>query len=135
MNQKPAILYVEDDPSSRKVMEIILKFRMNLSHITMFEESSNFQERVQEITPQPDVIFLDIHMKPIGGFEMLKILRKLEGFKGVPIIALTASVMSEEVAMMRTAGFDGCFGKPLDVEIFESSLGSILSGNQVWEIV
>jgi CheY-like chemotaxis protein len=134
MNREPVVLYVEDDPSSRKVMEIVLKFRLNLPHITMFEESSNFRERVQALNPQPDVIFLDIHMKPISGFGMLEILQTLEQFEGVPVVALTASVMNEEVAMMRTAGFDGCFAKPLNVERFESSLANILNGKQVWEI-
>jgi CheY-like chemotaxis protein len=135
MRQEPAVLYVEDDPSSRKVMELVLKCRMNLPHITLFEESSDFQKRVQALNPRPDVIFLDIHMKPISGFEMLGILRKLEQFENVPVVALTASVMNEEVAMMRTAGFDGCFAKPLNVDMFESSLANILSGKQVWEIV
>jgi CheY-like chemotaxis protein len=134
MTQKPAVLYVEDDPSSRKVMDLILRFRMNLPHVTMFEESSNFQKRIQALDPRPDVIFLDIHIKPISGFEMLEILRELEQFESIPVVALTASVMNEEVAMMRVAGFDGCFAKPLNVEMFESSLTNILSGKQVWEI-
>ena len=135
MSQEPAVLYVEDDPNSRRVMELILKFRLKLPHITMFEESSDFQKRVQALTPRPDVVFLDIHMKPISGFEMLEILRKLERFENVPVVALTASVMNEEVAMMRNAGFDGCFAKPLNVDMFESSFANILDGKPVWEIV
>jgi CheY-like chemotaxis protein len=135
MNRKPAVLYVEDDSNSRKVMELILKYRMNLPHVTIFEESGDFQKRVQALDPRPDVIFLDIHMKPISGFDMLEILRQLEQFEDVPVVALTASVMNEEVAMMRTAGFDGCFAKPLNVDRFECSLANILSGQQVWEIV
>jgi two-component system cell cycle response regulator DivK len=134
MNHKPVVLYVEDDPSSRKVMEFVLKFRMNLSRIIMFEESSNFQDRVQALNPRPDVIFLDIHMRPHSGFEMLATLRELEQYKDTPVVALTASVMNDEVATIRAAGFDGCFAKPLNVEMFESSLAHILSGKEVWEI-
>ena len=134
MNQDPAILYVEDDPMSRRVMEFVLKYRMKLSNITMFEESSDFQTRVGTLTPRPDVVFLDIHMKPYSGFEMLEILRNIEQYRHIPVVALTASVMNEEVAMMRTAGFDGCFAKPLDVDMFENNFVSILKGEQVWSI-
>jgi CheY-like chemotaxis protein len=134
MNYDPAILYVEDDPMSRRVMELVLKYRMKLSHITMFEESSDFQARVQALAPQPDVVFLDIHMQPYSGFEMLEMLRDLEQYRHIPVVALTASVMNEEVAMMRTAGFDGCFAKPLDVDRFEDNFVSILKGEQIWHI-
>ncbi len=47
--------------------------------------------------PKPDVILLDIHVKPYSGFEMLEMLRKMNGFVDVPVVALTASVMNEEV--------------------------------------
>jgi CheY-like chemotaxis protein len=134
MNPNMAILYVEDDPKSRKVMELFLKFRMKIAHIAVFEESSNFPERVQALNPRPDMVFLDIHVKPHSGFEMLEMLRKLEHFQGIPIVALTASVMNEEVAMMRAAGFDGCFAKPIDVDMFENGIKSVLKGEQVWRI-
>jgi CheY-like chemotaxis protein len=135
MNPDMAILYVEDDPLSRKVMEMTLKFRMRVRNVTVFEESSNFPERVQALDPRPDVIFLDIHVKPHSGFEMLKMLRDLKKFEDIPIVALTASVMNEEVAMLRTAGFDGCFSKPLDVDSFEDGVKAVLKGEQVWRIL
>lgn len=134
MNSEPAILYVEDDPNSRTVMEHYLRFRMKLPHITILEDSNNFQEKLRTLNPPPDVIFLDIHMEPHTGFEVLKALREYDQFKDIPVVALTASVMREEVEMMQAAGFDGCIAKPVDVDTFENNLMGILSGVPVWQI-
>src|SRR5262245_33362571 len=97
MTEDYSVLYVEDDVNSRKVMKMILKGRMKLSNAVLFEDSEDFVERVKALDPRPDIVFLDIHVKPYSGFEMLKFLRDMPEFKDVPIVALTASVMNEEV--------------------------------------
>jgi CheY-like chemotaxis protein len=134
MIQNPSVLYVEDDLRSQKVMELTLRSKMNLSYVNLFSDSANIVERVQALKPQPDIVFLDIHMEPHSGFQVLEMLRKIDQYKKTPVVALTASVMNEEVAMMRTAGFDGCLAKPIDLETFEDSFKRILSGEQVWRI-
>ncbi len=135
MTVQPIVLYVEDDPRSRKVMEMCLKLKMRLSNFTIFEDSSRFLERVQSLDPRPNLVFLDIHVKPNSGFQMLEMLRSVETFKHVPVIALTASVMNEEVHMLQTAGFDGCLSKPLDMETFPDNLKRLLNGEHVWRII
>ena len=134
MSDQIAVLYVEDDRSSRKVMDLILRARMGLQNVTIFENSENFLERVLALNPMPDVIFLDIHMAPHDGFEMLTMLKGNEKLKDIPVIALTASVMNEEVERLRTAGFQGCLAKPIDSDAFPQTLARIRAGELVWEI-
>lgn len=129
------ILYVEDDPKSRRVMQLMLIHRMKLTGVTIFEDSHNFLERALSIFPLPEVIFLDIHVTPLNGFEMLRLLRSSQGFQDTKIIALTASVMSEEVIKLREAGFDGCISKPLDSDVFPQLLERIMQGEQIWAII
>ena len=131
----PVVLYVEDDPQSRTVMRLLLKGRMGLSQVTILQDSSDFLARVTALNPKPDVVFLDIHMEPLNGFEMLTLLRETEDFNRTPVIALTASVMSEEVHQLRTAGFTGCLAKPIDLASFPESLERILAGESVWRIL
>jgi CheY-like chemotaxis protein len=135
MNNFPAVLYVEDDARSRKVMEVLLKANMKLPHVTIFESSASFLERLQALDPVPDVILLDIHVKPHSGFEMLHMLRQSDPFKHVPVVALTASVMNEEVIHLKEAGFDSCLSKPIDSVAFPSALKRIMSGESLWRIV
>ena len=134
MEIKPAVLYVEDDPQSRRLMQMLLKGRMQLPNVSLFEDSSDFLNRANALNPKPDVIFLDIHVKPHDGFEMLALLRSSDWTQNIPIVALTASVMNEEVHMLRTAGFDGCLAKPIDLDTFPETFDRILRGEVIWRI-
>ena len=134
MYQDTAILYVEDDARSRKVMQMIAH-DIGLTNLTIFEDSTDFKVKVCALEPKPHVIFLDIHMSPHTGFEMLEMLRQSKQFDGVPVVAMTASVMNEEVHRLRTCGFDGCLAKPIDFDSFPEALNRILSGEKIWRIV
>jgi CheY-like chemotaxis protein len=135
MKDYPAVLYVEDDVHSCKVMRILLTQELHLSNVNIFLDSIDFQARTLALQPKPDVIFLDIHIQPYSGFEMLSILRHLPQFDKTPVIALTASVMNEEVQQLRQIGFDGCIAKPIDPDTFNDALQSILRGEKVWHII
>ncbi len=134
MNDHHPILYVEDDPQSQWVLRLVITNRMKLPGLICFEDSADFEARVQALDPRPDVVFLDIHVKPLDGFQMLATLRRLERFQGVPVVALTASVMVEEIQMLRTAGFDGCLAKPIDLDAFPDQFRRIMCGEMVWSV-
>lgn len=135
MSQYPAVLYVEDDPMSRSVMEILMLHQLGLSNVVIFPDSSGFHDRLDELSFQPDIIFLDIHMEPIDGFQMLEILRSYDKFADVPIVALTASVMNEEVMQLKEAGFNGVIPKPLDLDTFPNMLDALVQGQEIWRII
>ena len=135
IEKQPVILYVEDDANSRKLMSMLLTRRMKLPHTTILENSENFLEQMAALDPKPDIIFLDIHLQPYNGFEMLKMLQQLDWMKGKPVIALTASVMSEEVHQLRTVGFNGCLAKPIDMNTFPEVVERILEGETIWRIL
>lgn len=134
MTPQPTILYVEDEARSRRVMQMLLVNSMKLDNVTIFEDSSDFISRVDALEPKPDVIFLDIHVAPYNGFQMLDMLRKTGRYNDTTIVALTASVMNEEVTQLRESGFDGCLSKPIDIDTFPELLNLILKGEELWHI-
>ncbi len=135
LNPDLAILYVEDDSKSRDVLRMYLKLQWKLVHVTIFEDSGNFIERVEALAPQPDIILLDIHVAPYTGFEMLRMLREHSRFKDIPVVALTASVMNDEVHALNKAGFNGCLAKPVDFKTFPEHIQRIMNGERLWRIV
>lgn len=134
MSHYPSILYVEDDPLSRMVVEILLREEMGLSNVMILADSTDFETRLEELPWIPDIILLDIHMKPLTGFQMLEILRKHPVYCNKPIVALTASVMNEEVELLRGSGFNGLVAKPLNEQTFPQVLQQFLEGESVWTI-
>jgi CheY-like chemotaxis protein len=135
MRNDHSFLYVEDDATSREVMEILIIHVLGFPKLTLMENSENFEQRLDALHPRPDVIFLDIHVPPHDGFTMLKMIRKLPGYENAIVVALTASVMNEEVEQLRLSGFDCGIAKPIQQSLFPKLLERILNGEKVWHIV
>ncbi|MDJ0754957.1 MAG: response regulator [Ardenticatenaceae bacterium] len=133
-NSEATFLYVDDDPLSRDVLQILLHKVMGFSQIEFFEHSNNFVERVQALPAVPSIIFLDIEVRPHNGYEMLALLRDIPTYQEVPIIAVTAQVMAADVDKLRETGFTGLIGKPIDNRLFPQFVNQILQGQAVWHI-
>lgn len=131
---EPIFLYVENDELSREVMRALVTRGLGYGNITILESSVYFEESLNKLSQQPDVIFLDIHVEPIDGFEMLKVIRKHDKLCEIPVVALTASVMNEEVRQLREAGFNGVIAKPINYDTFPTALERVLRGEQIWNI-
>lgn len=128
------VLYVEDDELSCEIMKLLLEGEMG-HNLVIFQDSNAFLARVQALKAKPDVVMLDIHVKPHSGFEMLTMLRGLAEFRDVPIVALTASVMNEEVQQLKMAGFNSIIAKPIDQDTFGCTLNQIVKGQQKWHVI
>ncbi len=135
MENDPAILYVEDDPQSREIMRLLLIEVMHLSRAFFFEDSANFQAQLEPLIGKIDLILLDIHVHPLNGFEMLSVLRGHPALKQIPVVALTASVMNEEVQKLRQAGFNGVIAKPINLDTLPDTLERILKGENIWRVL
>jgi CheY-like chemotaxis protein len=77
-----------------------------------------------------DVIFLDLEMPGLNGYQVLEMLRADARFQHVPVVAYTVHV--SEINVTRQQGFDSFLGKPLDPDQFPKQLDRILSGGSVW---
>jgi CheY-like chemotaxis protein len=127
-------LYVEDDPLSREVMQMIMSNGMGVKKLSIFEDSLDFMSHLRTLDTHPDVILLDVHIKPVSGLDMLQMLRADSEYHTAKIIALTASVMNEEIEQLRNSGFDGAISKPLSVKTFPDLLRRVVAGEQVWHV-
>lgn len=62
-----------------------------------------------------DIIFLDHMMPEMDGIEVLHVLKKLDGYKIPPIVALTANAITGMKEMYLKEGFDEYLSKPINV--------------------
>ena len=80
-------------------------------------EARNGQEAVEQAQKlSPDIIFMDLVMPVMTGFEAVQILRKLPSFKNTPIIACSASVFESDQEKSIIAGFNTFIPKPIEEE-------------------
>ena len=129
---QPVILYVEDDMLSREVMRLLLQKELGYTELTIIDDNTDFMDKVRALGRVPDVIFLDIQMRPYDGYQMLEMLRADEAYRDCQIIAMTASVMATDVEALKKAGFSGLIGKPIMRQAFPDQLEQILAGKAVW---
>jgi signal transduction histidine kinase/CheY-like chemotaxis protein len=109
------ILLAEDVEINREIVITILE-PLGLA----IAEAENGQEAFDAYTADPDgfdLIFMDIHMPGVDGYEAARMIRSWERERGraeVPVIAMTANVFKEDVERCINAGMNGHIGKPLD---------------------
>jgi two-component system cell cycle response regulator DivK len=132
--KQPSFLFVDDDANSREVLQVIINRIMGYPQLFQFEDSQDFMSRLRALPTIPDVIFLDILIQPIDGYEMLKLIRSDATYQASKVIALTASIMPSDVVMLQKVGFDGLIGKPIAHKLFPGLVQKILAGEPVWYI-
>ena len=128
------LLCVEDDSSNRLVMKLLVEKTLKVRHYAIFEDSADFIPRVRNLPVRPDIVLLDIHVSPFNGFQMLQMIRGDSVYFDTKVVALTASVMSEEVERLRKSGFDGAIGKPITLSTFPIVIERIMKGENIWQV-
>lgn len=104
------ILVVDDHPLNQEILLGLLE-----GSGLLIELASDGQEAVERFRASPtDLILMDIQMPVMDGLEATHLIRAFD--QQVPIIALTASTLPEEVAATKAAGMSAHLSKPIAVE-------------------
>src|SRR3989442_2420388 len=116
------ILVVEDNDKNRKLVRDVLTFKgYEIIEAETGEECGRLaQER------HPRLVLMDIRLPGIDGIEALRRLRAEQATRGIPIMAMTASVMTEDRRRITDAGFDAYQSKPLKVKDFVAAVERLL---------
>ena len=109
------ILLVEDNELNREIAGEILQMTG-----AKVETAENGKIAVEKVEASPkglyDLIFMDIQMPVMNGYEATAAIRSLPGEKGkLPIVAMTANAFAEDVQLAKNTGMNGHIAKPLDM--------------------
>ncbi len=121
---KETILYIEDDPASRALVERALSHEGY--HVLVAERGLDGIDIARRECP--DMILTDINLPDISGREITTTLRRDVRFKTTPIVALTAQGYGENQAMTMAAGVTGYLAKPVDIELLVERVNFYLHG-------
>jgi CheY-like chemotaxis protein len=121
------VLYVEDNPANLKLVEQIVARHVGVE-LLMAPSGSLGLDLAR--SHQPDLLLLDIHLPDIDGFQVLARLRADEATRRMPVVAVTAQAMPDDVKRVLAAGFDGYIAKPLDLARFDELLQRMLDASE-----
>jgi two-component system cell cycle response regulator DivK len=116
------ILIVEDDPKTLKLLRDLLQIK----GYTTLEATDGKQGVDMAREKMPDLIFMDLQMPVMDGFEAIKILKADPVIKNIPIIALTACAMQGDREKCMEAGYDDYITKPLDTRALVTTVNEYL---------
>jgi signal transduction histidine kinase/DNA-binding response OmpR family regulator len=119
------VLLVDDTEINREIVMTLLE----PTGLTI-DCAVNGAEAVQKFGAAPekyDLIFMDVQMPEMDGYEATRQIRALTGVaKTVPIIAMTANVFNEDIENCLAAGMNAHLGKPLDFDAVLAKLNQYL---------
>jgi two-component system, cell cycle response regulator DivK len=120
------VLVIDDHKHNLIVLEHLL--RMEDVNCIKLSTTTNLAGELDQLE-SIDVVFLDLHMPEVSGYEALKIIKSHRNFTNAKVIVY--SVYHDEIDDALEAGFDGFLGKPLNAEDFPEQFNRIMRGETV----
>ena len=116
------VLVVDDNPINLRVACGLVQ-KAGYRTLT----ATNGQEALAVVESQPVfLVLMDCHMPVMDGYEATERIRALDSEVAlVPVIALTASAMPEELERCRSAGMNDCLIKPVTLAMIERTLNQV----------
>lgn len=122
------VLLAEDNAFNAVVAREELEDAIEDANIVVAENGAIAVEQI--IHNDFDVILMDVQMPVMNGYEATKAIRDLGSDKSkIPIIAMTANVMKEEVELCYKAGMNDFIGKPFDTEELIQKIYKLIKAN------
>ena len=116
------ILIVEDNEKNLKLVRDLLQ----VSGYQTLESETAEDGILIARESQPALILMDIQLPGMSGIEALKVLRADPITQNIPVIAVTASVMTQDSKNITEAGFDGYQRKPIELKEFLDEVRRLL---------
>jgi len=107
----PKVLLVEDLEDNRVMLTRRLERRGFEVAVAVDGEEGCARARSE----RPDLILMDIGLPGISGYDAIRLIKGAAETRSIPIIALTARAMVDELERAREAGCDDCDTKPVDL--------------------
>ncbi len=116
------LLVVEDDPIIMNLVVILLeRAGYGVTQATSGEEGITLAAQ-----KKPDLILMDVALPGMDGLEATRLLKAQEGTRAIPVIALTAQAMKQDIERATRAGCDGFIAKPLSTKAFLTEIARFL---------
>ncbi len=108
-------IYTENNPGNVELIQQALKIRENLILFTASEANSGIEIALNS---DMDIVLIDINLQGMNGIEACQILRNDSRTSNMPILAISANAMEQDVKIAMEAGFTDYISKPINIPQF-----------------
>lgn len=122
--RRKLVLVVDDYPSNRSILaEYLKRFSFDIL------EAENGKEALELVrrTP-PDLVFMDISMPVMDGFQALSEIRREPYGATIPVVAVTSSLRDSQMETLKESGFQEALTKPVSVDTLVTVVERLLFG-------
>ena len=117
------VLIIDDEEDVRYIARISLG---RVEGMTVLEASSGEEGLAVARAEAPDCILLDVMMPDMDGEATLDALRQDPATSSIPVVFLTAVVMTEDIRRLKALGAQGVIRKPFDPRSLGRTLREVL---------
>lgn len=118
VDDSPYILYVEDSPANVALMVQYFSVIEGGPELVIAETGEEGVEAAR--TRRPALVLMDINLPGISGLEAMVQLRNDPTCADIPIVAISADAMPDEIKKAMDAGFDDYLTKPIQLKLLKS---------------
>lgn len=124
----PTVLIVDDEPP---IVELV-RFTLEDERVRVLEAGDGLEALAVARAAEPDLIFLDVQLPHLNGFEVCRRLRQEAGLEKTKIVMLTAANQAHDLARGRAAGADLYLTKPFSPLRLLTLVSSLLPEVPLW---
>lgn len=116
------ILIADDEPDLLEITRVSLQ-TLGGYEVATCESGEDFLRLLP--TFGPDLVVIDVLMPDMGGLEILREMRRMEGFQSVPVIFLTGLVLDRDLRKLRESDAADVITKPFDPMTLPSRIDAV----------
>ncbi len=115
------LLLVEDDPVVSDVIAGLLRQRGHVVNAV----GDGLAAMTELAQGNFDALLLDLDLPVVDGFQVARLVRRMDHLDGLPIVAVTARSAGDEVTAIREAGMNALLRKPMTGDDLDATLESV----------
>lgn len=122
------LVFVDDSKIVLKTLKALIQDMLDAKTIEceFLNESALVKEKLEDRSLEYDVLFVDINMPHVSGYELAQAAKSIDKYKFKPIIAITSEFTDEAKKLGEDFGIDGWFIKSINQDSLQSSIVDVI---------
>jgi CheY-like chemotaxis protein len=125
--EKTIVFLIDDDIDDQEIFTFILSDAYPNTECVFADDGLYALEKLQDVSFNPDIIFIDINMPRLNGLEILREIKKIRRLSATPVYMYSTSNENAMVETSMKSGATGFVKKHIDTDTAKEEFQSIIA--------